>query len=174
MKYVALFRGINVGGRHILPMAHLKGLLASLGCTRVRTYIQSGNVVFERKTRPNEVLVRDIQNCIDMNCHFKPGCIVLDEPAMHEAVSQNPFSTTEGKALHFFFLDALPENPDIATLASLKADSEQFALHQSVFYLYAPAGIGRSRLAAQIDRRLGVSSTARNWNTVKKLIEMLQ
>jgi uncharacterized protein (DUF1697 family) len=74
--------------------------------------------------------------------------------------------------LHFFFLESTPEKPNMDELANAKSDSEEYRLIKSVFYLYAPDGIGRSKLAAKVEQALGVQVTARNWNTVSKLIAM--
>jgi len=173
MKYVALFRGINVGGHHLLPMRNLKDLLLGLQCNNVESYIQSGNVIFECKEQPREELRRKIEERIDAQFHFRPKVLLLDEKAFRNAVTKNPFPVNQGKALHFFFLDTQPFHPDSEKLAVLKAQSEEFKLHKELFYLYAPDGIGRSKLASNVEKCLGVSATARNWNTVQKLIDML-
>ena len=78
-----------------------------------------------------------------------------------------------GKELHLYFLVSRPKKPDLDRLDAVKARSERFALKDTVFYLYAPDGIGRSKLAAAVERSLGVAATARNWNTVEKLLEMV-
>jgi uncharacterized protein (DUF1697 family) len=79
----------------------------------------------------------------------------------------------EGKSLHFFFLASTPAKPDLDALAKLKSSSEEFKLGKNVFYLHAPDGIGRSKLAAKVEKALGVPATARNWNTVSKLMVMV-
>ena len=92
---------------------------------------------------------------------------------MASAIENNPFDTADGKALLFFFLISPPKSPDLAGLARLKSETEQFWLHDKVFYLYAPDGIGRSKLAAKADKYINASATARNWNTVSKLMTMV-
>jgi uncharacterized protein (DUF1697 family) len=173
MKFIALLRGVNVGGRCILPMQELKNLLLELKCINVKTYIQSGNVVFEREMKSNEHFTRDVEESIEKRYHFKPKIILLDEQEMKNAICNNPFSTKDGKALHFFFLDSHPKHPDIEKLEILKLNSEEFKLQKDVFYLYAPNGIGRSKLAANIERCLGVPATGRNWNTIMQLTQMI-
>jgi len=93
---------------------------------------------------------------------------------LQDAVENNPFTTEDGKALHFYFLNAYPNNPDLDRLLAVKSGSEAFKLHKKVFYLYAPDGIGRSKLAAKVEQCMGIPATARNWNTVKKLISMVE
>jgi len=172
-NYIALFRGINVGGRNILPMDDLKVLLEDLGCEKVQTYIQSGNVIFRNKEIDTARLAEDISSKIQKIHEFKPKVLLLKKADLENAINNNPFDTGEGKALHFFFLESKPENPDIDKLNLLKSDSEQFILKENVFYLYSPDGIGRSKLAAKVERCIGIPVTARNWNTVKKLSSMI-
>jgi uncharacterized protein (DUF1697 family) len=172
--YIALFRGINVGGRNILPMKVLVGILEETGCKNIQTYIQSGNVIFRSQEEQRVKLAGEISARISESQGFEPRVTLLDRAELEEAVASNPYNTDEGKALHFFFLDSVPESPELDRLQAVKAESEEFKLHDSVFYLYAPEGIGRSRLAASVERCIGVPTTARNWNTVRKLMTMLQ
>ena len=169
--YIALLRGINVGGKHRLPMKDLVRIVEEAGCRDVRTYIQSGNVVFRAGKQDRQTLARQISQKISA-IHGSAPKVQLSGDELREAAAGNPFPTEEGKALHFFFLDAPAKAPDVAGLTGLKAASEEFKLHKDIFYLYAPEGIGRSKLAAKAEQCLGVPATARNWNTVRKLLEM--
>ena len=171
--YIALFRGINVGGKNILPMKGLVETLEDMGCEDIKTYIQSGNVVFRIKQgKPNKI-ADEISLKILNNYSFKPKVLLLESDDLHAAIDNNPFETRDGKALHFFFLASHPESPDLEQLVAIKSDSEEFKLVRNIFYLYAPDGIGRSKLAAKVEQRLGVPVTARNWNTISKLISMV-
>lgn len=172
-NYVALFRGINVGGKHILPMADLRNILATLGCDKVRTYIQSGNAVFASSAKAGG-LSKSIEEAIDDQFGFAPQVSLLTIERFKEIAAANPFPEADKtpKYLHIAFLTNEPSDPDLDALTDLKAPSEQFALIDSAFYLYAPDGIARSRLAQKIDRHLGVSGTARNWRTVSRLLEL--
>ena len=100
--------------------------------------------------------------------------LVLDLSELRDAVGSNPFKTTVGNVLHFFFLETKPPKPDLLGLKAVKTKTEQFKLVDKVFYLYAPEGIGPSRLAAKVEQCLGVPATARNWNTVSKLMTMVE
>ena len=171
--YIALFRGINVGGKNILPMKDLVGLLEGIGCTDVRTYIQSGNVVFRNKKKHKMKLAGDISARILEEHGFEAKVLLLEFSDLREAVDNNPFEIKVGKALHFFFLDSQAEKPDLEKLTAIKANTEKYQLIKNVFYLYAPDGIGRSKLAAKVEQCLGVPVTARNWNTVSKLVAMV-
>ncbi len=172
--YVALFRGINVGGKNVLPMKDLVSLLGNIGSRNVETYIQSGNAVFRSEETDASVLSERIRAAIGESRGFEPRILLLTPEEMERAVEANPFpeAEPEPKTLHVYFPASAPENPDFDTLESMKSDTERFALEDGVFYLHAPDGIGRSKLAANAERLLGVPMTARNWRTVGKVLEM--
>lgn len=174
--HIALFRGINVGGHNILPMKELRGLLKKLGAEDVKTYIQSGNAVFRHETDNVSQLSDDIRAAIKESHGFEPRVLLLDGAEMEKAVASNPFPEAEAepKTLHLYFLATVPPSPDVAMLDSLKKDSEQFKLSEKVFYLHAPEGIGRSKLAERVEKALGVAATARNWRTVSKIMAILE
>ncbi len=171
--YIALFRGINVVGNNSLPMRDLVGILERLGCKDVETYIQSGNAVFRTGNSQPTKLAEEIGSGIFKDHGFKPKVLLLSAPELDSAIENNPFNTAIGKALHFFFLASRPRKPDLAGLTAVKTKTEQFKLDKKVFYLYAPDGVGRSKLVAKIEPCLGVPVTARNWNTVSKLRDLL-
>jgi uncharacterized protein (DUF1697 family) len=172
--YVALFRGINVGGNNVLPMKNLVALLENIGSKNVKTYIQSGNAVFEHEEENASLLSSKIGTTIENSHGFKPQVLLLGLEDIERAVGSNPFpeAESEPRSLHIFFLAAKPNNPDLGTLESIKSDGERFALKDRVFYLHAPGGIGRSRLAANTEKVLSVAATGRNWRTVCKVLEM--
>lgn len=173
--YIALFRGINVGGNHILPMKELRSVLENLGLKNVQTYIQTGNVVFESDSDDLNALSESLSQAILKSHGFEPNVMILSQEDFKEAMQQNPFpeGEAEPKTLHLSFLKEEPSKPDLAGMESIKAESEKFELKGKVFYLHAPDGIGRSKLAAKGEKLLGVSGTARNWRTVSKIAEML-
>ena len=173
--HVALFRGINVGGKHILPMQDLRDLLAELGCENVRTYIQSGNAVFSASDDRISLSAR-ITSTIEERFGFAPQVLLLTVERFVAIASANPYPEAEvtPKFLHVWFLTEKAGNPDIDEMNSIKAENERFTLTDDALYLHAPDGVGRSRLAAKIDRHLGVSTTARNWRTVGKLIDLTE
>lgn len=168
--YIALFRGINVGGRNLVSMQELVAIMEDCGNVNVQTYIQSGNVVFSGKSRSSEQIVDLIAGRKD----FRPELLILDVEEFEQAIRNNPFESAEGKAIHFTFCKSRPETVDENRLNELKSETERFALIGQVFYFYAPDGVGRSKLAANVERCLGVTTTSRNLNTVKRLSKMLQ
>lgn len=173
-SYIALIRGINVGGKNVLPMKALKALLENLGLQNVKTYIQSGNVVFQGNEKNTSWLSSKISAEIEKSHGFKPQVLLLNIEEMEEAIESNPFpeAESEPKTLHLNFLASVPETPNLKALESLKKENERFELKGNVFYLHAPDGIGRSKLAANAERLLGVTMTGRNWRTVCKIMAM--
>jgi len=173
---IALLRGINVGGKNSLSMKELATMLDDLGARKVKTYIQSGNAVFVWKGKDTSQLSNQIRAEIKKRRGFDPHVLVLEIEEIERVIQQNPFpeAETDPVALHAGFLAAVPERPDLKTLESLKSDSERFRLIGNVFYLHAPEGVGRSRLAAKTERLLGVPMTDRNWRTVRTLWKMAQ
>lgn len=174
--YIALFRGINVGGKNKLPMKELVTILHELGCTEVRTYIQSGNAVFQSTVEHAGSITSMIGNAIQQRFGFQPQIVLLSPQEIEAAITANPFpaACTEGNTLHLYFLAETAAKPNLDKLTKLQSDSEAFALLNLVFYLHAPDGIGRSKLAAGVEKALGVTVTARNWNSVCRILDLAQ
>jgi len=172
--WIALLRGINVGGKNILKMDDLKQTLEKLNLQNVQTYIQSGNVVFSSKRKAAARLEDEIANAIKKKHGFRPQLFVLNVDRLRKAMQANPFPAAEAdpKSLHLFFLCTTAKSPDKDAIRKAKLSTEKYELTSDVFYLYAPDGTGRSKLAANVEKYLGVPTTARNWRTVLKLTEM--
>lgn len=173
-RWIALFRGINVVGNNILPMASLVGHLEALKLRNIKTYIQSGNVVFDTRLTNLTSLKASIVARIEKEHGFAPKLLLLSPDALQKAINDNPFphASSEPKSLHFFFLEKPPTNANTKALELAKAETENFVLADLVFYLHAPDGIGRSKLASTAEKRLGVAATARNLRTVEKLMAL--
>ena len=171
---IALFRGINVGGKNKLPMKELVPVLEELGIREIRTYIQSGNVIFRSPAADRAQLARTIGAAVKKSHGFEPMVLLVDPDRLEKAMQANPFPEGEaaGNTLHLGFLASVPPRPDREGIERLRAPSERFQLKGDVFYLHAPNGIGRSRLANGAERLLGVPTTSRNCNTLSRLREM--
>ena len=174
--YIALFRGINVGGKNLLPMKELVAVLEGLGARDVTTYIQSGNAVFVSSAKDTARLSQSVSREVGKRRGFEPRVLLLTADDLARATRKNPFpeAATNPKALHAGFLASKPVKPNLKALESLRSGSERFRLIDRVFYLHAPDGIGRSKLASNAERLLGVPMTDRNWRTVCRLLEMAQ
>ena len=173
--YIALFRGINVGGKNVLPMRELVHDMQSLDCEDIRTYIQSGNAVFHYSRKSVATLGTKIAKKIEDRHGFRSQILILDARQLRKAITSNPFQGAEAdpKTLHLFFLASPPPSRQLGALDKVKSSTERFRLIGQVFYLHAPDGFGRSKLAAKVEKLLGVPTIARNWRTVVKLAEMV-
>ncbi len=167
--YVILFRAINVGGKNIIIMKELTSLLESLGFHNVKSYIQSGNVVLKSETNPKD----KIQSAVEKQFGFFPDVFCIEKNAFEVAIKNNPFSAPEGKAIHFYFCSEKPKLNQ-QKIDQYIAETEQYKVVGNVFYLFAPDGVGRSKLVANIDSCLGLIGTGRNLNTVGKLQAMIE
>ncbi|MFC9944614.1 DUF1697 domain-containing protein [Streptomyces pratensis] len=175
--YAALLRGINVSGRRKVPMAELRALLVELGHEDVATYLQSGNAVFRSASGDASALTAGLERAIEERFGFPVDCLVRTGAYLAGVADACPFPAAEleGRQLHVTYFD---EAVDAARFASLDADAfrpEEFRLGDRALYLYAPDGLGRSKLAVALGRPAitrGLVATSRNWNTVVKLVEM--
>ena len=175
--YAALLRGINVGGHKKVPMADLRALLTNLGHGDVTTYLQSGNAVFTSALGDEEALAGELRQAIEVRFGFDVEVLVRDHAYLKAVLDACPFpaDSLEGKQLHVtYFSESVAES----RFASLDTESylpEEFRLGDRALYLYAPDGLGRSKLAEALAKSgtpKGVIATSRNWNTVAKLVEL--
>ncbi|WP_225830609.1 DUF1697 domain-containing protein [Streptomyces sp. NK08204] len=175
--YAALLRGINVGGSRRLPMADLRTLMSSLELDGVRTHLQSGQAVFTTERGDEQCLADELGRAIEARFGFAVDVIVRGH-AYLKAVAENcPFPAVELEArqLHVTYFSA-PVTPDrYAEIDQAAYLPEEFRLGDRCLYLYAPEGLGRSKLAEVLSRprsTRGLVATSRNWNTVLKLVEL--
>ena len=175
---VSLFRGINVGGNHQVNMAALKALHESLGLQNVVTYIQSGNVVFHSAEADNTQLQRQIEARSESQFGFHSDVIVRTVDEFNQIVARNPFQDQQNKEsnrLVVMFLAARPEGGAQDALRKAYDGPEEIFIIGQEMYIYYPDGMGRSKLSGSfIERKLKTVGTARNWNTVLRLQELLQ
>ena len=167
--FVLLLRGINVGGKNKVPMAPLVTLLQEKGFVNVKSYIQSGNLVFQCAQTPN---AQEVEHWIQEVFDVRAQALVLDAARFASLAEANPYREQEGKLAHLYFCFSTPQWDEVKQ-AQWQTEKEVCTLNQDCLYLFAPDGIGRSRLVANIEAVLGVSATGRNLNTVNKLQAML-
>lgn len=153
-------------------MKDLVRIVQALGYEGVRTYIQSGNVVFRSERRCSAREAGELSDAVETEFGFRPEVMLLEVSDLAQALERNPFVTEEGKFLHFYFLGSRPPAPDLDALHAVKTETERLRLDGRVFYLYTPDGYAPSKIRERVERCLGVSATARNLNTVRKLLEM--
>jgi uncharacterized protein (DUF1697 family) len=172
---IALLRGINVGGNNKLPMAGLATLFREAGCSDVRTYIQSGNVICKAGTHVADGLDARIAGAIEERFGLRVPVVLLTADEVAEAVRGNPFIAESGdeRALHVAFLAHAPDAQSVAKLDPMRSPPDRFAVRGRAVYLHLPNGVARTRLTnAYLDSTLRTVSTLRNWRTVLTLLEM--
>ncbi|MEU1403647.1 DUF1697 domain-containing protein [Streptomyces sp. NPDC005728] len=175
--YAALLRGINVGGSKKLPMADLRTLMTGLGHDGVRTHLQSGQAVFTTDRGDEQSLAAELARAIEAHFGFPVDVIVRDHAYLRAVAEACPFPAAELEArqLHITYFSA-PVTPErFAEIDPAAHLPEEFRLGDRCLYLYAPDGLGRSKLAEVLSRpriTKGVIATSRNWNTVLKLVEL--
>ncbi|HEY7098759.1 MAG TPA: DUF1697 domain-containing protein [Terriglobales bacterium] len=176
MTYVALLRGINVGGNKIVHMEPLRKELGAIGFRDVKTYVQSGNVIFKAPQQACDKLSKQIEEMVSKRFGLSPSVIVKRAEDICAAVKNNPFLKEKGADVtkfHVTFLSAVPHKEGLMKLRDLSFPPERFCCVGSEIYLECPNGVGQSKLPIQLfEKLLGVRATSRNWRTVNKLAEM--
>ncbi|MFD3517521.1 DUF1697 domain-containing protein [Streptomyces sp. NPDC058657] len=176
-KYAALLRGINVGGVRV-PMAELRTVLTELGHDSVATYLNSGNAVFEAAAdAPVDDLARALESAIEKHFGFTVPCLVRDHTYLRAVAETCPFPAAEleGKQLHVTFYSTDPDPDRFDGLEKETYLPEEFRLGDKALYLYAPDGLGRSKLGEALTGPAltkGLTATTRNWNTVAKMVQL--
>lgn len=165
---VLLLRGINVGGANRLPMSDLRAAIEAAGGAGAETYIQSGNALFDGEAPPGR-----LTDEIEARAGFRPAFLTMAASTFLSHLVANPFKTDDHKALHLFFLPE-PSSAKPSDLDAARAPDESFLLTSGVFYLHTPKYLTGSRLAASLDRLLGVRATGRNWRTCEALRDMIK
>lgn len=173
--FIALLRGINVSGANRLPMATLVDIGGSLGLTGCRTYIQSGNLVFEVGCEALEGLETRMSNAIEAACGFRPPVMIRSSDEWDDIIASNPFAEEAArlaKSVHALMLECEPNEVAIAALAQRDFGSDRWHVSGKTIYLHLPDGMGRSKLGTSIERLLKIPMTARNWATMLALQDL--
>lgn len=174
--YLALLRGINVGGKNKLPMADLREIFAAAGCRDVRTYIQSGNVLFNADADAVAALPALIAARIAAHSGYRVPVVLRSAGELGDAIRNNPFPAAEAapQTLHVLFLADRPDTVRVAALDPDRSPPDTFAVNGREVYLHLPNGAAETKLTnAYFDTTLGTTSTGRNWRTVTTLYEMM-
>jgi uncharacterized protein (DUF1697 family) len=174
MRYAAFLRGINVGGRHKVPMAELRTVLADLGYADLATHLQSGNAVFSSQT-PAAKLEQDIGEAIARKFGFGCAVMVRTGAELTAAVCGNPLGREPENPSRYFvaFLSAQPATNVLDALAGVSFEPDALWVRGREAYLWSPAGAAETKLTnLALEKLLGVVATSRNWNTVVRLARM--
>ena len=170
---IALLRGINVGGNRKVPMADLRVVFAAAGCDDVVTYIASGNVVFTHPSRSDVALTADLQKHIKEAFGFDVDVMLRTASQWRSVIKGNPFPDAAPKTLHVAFLKGKPPAGVLDAMDLPRFAPEELLLNGKEAYLHLPNGLGTSKLAASLGK-LKTPATARNWQTVMKLADLVK
>jgi uncharacterized protein (DUF1697 family) len=171
--YIALLKGINVGGHKKVPMAELRDILTKVGFKDVKTYIQSGNIILKTSEKSNLIIETIIKNSILDNFKFEVSVLVLTRQNLEHIFNSSPFSEDKNKESYFMMLHDIP-NDDLAKEASKKVyENEEYKIIHNCIYYYNEKGFGKAKFNVNFfERKLNTFATARNYNTMVKLLSL--
>ena len=176
--YISLLRAINVGGRNKIKMDDLRGTCQSAGLTQPRTHLQSGNVVFASEETDALQLSQRIEDAIEQSHGFRPEVIIRTAAEFKDVLQRDPFPKArreDPSHLLVMFLSTAPRDEAVDGLLQRRQGPEKMIASGRELFLYYPNGIGRSKLTnALVESQLKRTGTARNWNTVTKLLEIAE
>lgn len=171
--YIALLKGINVGGHKKVPMAELRELLSKSGFKNVQTYIQSGNVIlqsFEKNTQKIEVTIK---KAILDSFGFEVSVLVLTRFNLKRIFDDSPFSEEKKKASYFMMLHDTPDDELVKEASEKVYEGEEYKIIKDCIYYYCEKGFGKAKFNANFfERKLKTFATARNYNTMVKLLSL--
>jgi uncharacterized protein (DUF1697 family) len=174
--YISLLRGINVGGSAKIKMDELVVLYESLGFKDVRTYIQSGNVIFRSREIDIKKLQISIEEKIKQALHFNSLVMLITPAVLQKIIINNPFlkeRDIDAAKLHVTFLSETPSESKVRQLKETHYETDRFVIANREVYLYCPRGYGRTKYSNDFfEKKLGVNATTRNWNTVNTMLDM--
>jgi uncharacterized protein (DUF1697 family) len=174
--YLALLRAVNVSGHNKLPMKELRERMENAGYGNVRTYIQSGNVIFEHPSENERELRSAIAELLLSEFNVKSPVVLRSRDELAETVANSPYAVdpAEEKFLHVMFLGDLPSPEQLATLDPNRSPNDRWQVRGRDIYIHFKGGVAESKLTnAYFDSKLKTVSTGRNWRTVNKLLDML-
>ena len=173
-RYVALLRGVNVGGKGRMAMADLRACVERIGHEEVATHIQTGNVLFRTQVRSAETVATAMEDAVEADLGFRTAVMIRTAAQLTAALDERPFADADPAALHIAFLR---EKPAVAKAKALVAPDgpDEVAVIGREVHLHYPNGMGRSKLTgASIEKALGVPATARRRSVVEKLRDLLE
>lgn len=173
---IALLRSINVLGKNMIKMPELALAFEKAGFKQVRTYIQSGNIIFETEEESGDVLSEKIRDLIAKQFGLTIQAVVIAPRELSDIVSQNPFAKKPGIDLskqHVTFLDREADPMKAEKLLSYNYPPDEIIIGSRVVYVHCPEGYGRTKYHNNfIEKKLSANATSRNWNTCQKLLEI--
>lgn len=173
ITYICFLRGINVGGNNMIPMDELKLLFSDLGFRDVKTYIQSGNVVFRFKNTPPDKLEKLIKEAIQKKFGLNIENMIRTLKELKDIIDRNPFPDAEGNKAYITFLQTNPLEIPLDAINKVKAPSESLIFSDREIYVHCPEGYGKTKLSNNfLEKKLKIPGTSRNLNTVHYLYNL--
>ena len=173
MYYISLLRGVNVAGQKKVPMQQLKGLYEKLGLVNVKTYIQSGNVIFESNEKDAAKLRVKIERGIKKEFGFDVFVLIRTKDDFEKIIKNNPFKDVE--MLYVTLLSDVPKEVPTSEIDKYKNEADKYVVLRDLVYFSCPTGYGKTKLSNNFfEKKLNVNATTRNWNTINKLLEMCE
>lgn len=174
--YIAILRGINVGGKNKIPMMELRSILTDIGLRQVRTYIQSGNIVFQAVESNASELADKVTRAIHDRWKYEVSALVLDKQQLTEIIEANPFAdSSDVSSQHITFLAETPDQQLIDTLSEIQDPPNDIWTNHSAVYLFCPNGYSKTKFTnTYIEKKLKVAATTRNMKTSLVLLQMAQ
>jgi uncharacterized protein (DUF1697 family) len=173
--YISLLRGINVSGHKMIKMEDLINLYKSLKFENVRTYVQSGNVIFNTSARDQEKILKKLETNIESRFGFPVKVIIRTHGELYQVIKKNPFIKRTGIDISKLYISFLSDKPAAGLIKDIKLnknETEEYQIIGKEVYLYLPEGYGNTKLQIGIfEKKLNVIATARNWKTVNTLYE---
>ncbi len=174
--YICILRGINVGGNRMIKMDALRLLMSELACSNVKTYIQSGNIVFQSEAKDETVLEQKISETITSTFGFDVPVMVINATKWSAILAKNPFlqdKNKEASFLHITFLAEKPTEENKQKIQAAQFQDDDFVIIDKVVYLYCPNGYSNSKLTnGFLENKLKTTATTRNWKTCKELLNL--
>lgn len=170
--YIALLRGINVSGKNIIKMDALRLAMQELAYKHVRTYIQSGNIIFESTSKNTATIGTSIKEKITLNFGFNIPVVILTTNYLNQVINTNPFAIINLNKLHVTFLSAIP-NQTLANKIIGTFNGDEYKIINNQIYIHCPNGYGKTKLTNTfIEKKLQLQATTRNWQTLIALAEI--
>jgi uncharacterized protein (DUF1697 family) len=177
-SYISILRGINVSGHRMIKMDALKEMCINLDFLKPRTYIQSGNIIFQSKLSDTKKISALIKQAIEKNFGFDVPVITLVSDELETIINSNPLLKDNSKEASFFhvtFLSDIPAKQNIELLKQVDLKNDKYEIIDKAIYLYCPDGYSNSKLTnGFIENKLKVTATTRNWKTTNELLKMVK
>ena len=172
--FIALFRGINVSGQKTIKMEDLRKAFSKWGFSDVKTYIQSGNVVFKTAATSTPEQIRDLlKSKVKEDFGYDVQIFIRTKAELEEIIQDNPFKEEKRERTYFTMLDVVPQLEKIDGIESHEYAPEEFRYVRRTIYFYSPKGYGKAKMNNNFfESKLKVNATTRNFNTLRKLVEM--